>query len=81
MTRGRDLEGLVADLRALGVRRGQHLLVHSSLRSIGPVEGGVDAVLGALCEVAGPAATIVVPTHTSGNSRSSTVFRAATERP
>ncbi len=78
MTRGRDLEGLAADLRALGVRRGQDLLVHSSLRSIGPVEGGADAVLGALCEVAGPAATIVVPTHTSGNSRSSTVFRAAT---
>ena len=77
MTRGRNLEGLAADLRALGVRRGQDLLVHSSLRSIGPVEGGVDAVLGALCEVAGPAATIVVPTHTSGNSRSSTVFRAA----
>ena len=78
MTRGRDLEGLASDLRALGVRGGQDLLVHSSLRSIGPVEGGAEAVLGALQEVAGPTATIVVPTYTTGNSGSSTVFRAAT---
>lgn len=78
MTRMRDLEDLAADLRALGVQRGQDLLVHSSLRSIGPIEGGAEALLGALREVAGPAATMVVPTHTTGNSGSSTAFRAAT---
>jgi aminoglycoside N3'-acetyltransferase len=78
MTGGWDLQSLAADLRVLGVRRGQHLLVHSSLRSIGPVEGGAETVLRALREVAGPAATIVVPTHTSENSVSSAVFRAAT---
>lgn len=78
MRRVRDLEGLAADLRVLGVRRGQDLLVHSSLRSIGPVAGGAETLLGALREVAGPAATIVVPTHTAGNSGSSTVFHAAT---
>ena len=79
MSRGRDLAALAADLRALGVRPGQDLLVHSSLSSIGPVQGGPETVLGALREVAGPAATIVVPTHTAGNSGSSSAFRAATQ--
>jgi aminoglycoside 3-N-acetyltransferase len=79
MTLRGDLQGLAADLQALGVRPGQDLLVHSSLRNIGPVNGGVEAVLRALRKVAGPAATIVVPTHTAGNSASSTMFRMATD--
>lgn len=69
---------LLADLRALGVRPGQDLLVHSSLRRLGPVAGGASTLLDALREVTGPAATIVVPAYTAGNSGSSTTFRAAT---
>jgi aminoglycoside 3-N-acetyltransferase len=79
MTSGLDVADLITDLRTLGVRRGQDLLVHSSLHSIGPVAGGAEAVLAALREVAGPGATIVVPTFTTGNSGSSIAFRAATE--
>jgi aminoglycoside 3-N-acetyltransferase len=82
VTPGPGLEGLIIDLRGLGVRRGQDLLVHSSLHSIGSAaEGtaGAAAMLGALREVAGPAATIVVPTHTTGNSGSSTAYHAATD--
>jgi aminoglycoside 3-N-acetyltransferase len=78
VTRARGLEGLVTDLRALGVKRGQDLLVHSSLRRIGPVAGGAETVLAALREAAGPAATIVVPTHTTENSGSSFAFHVAT---
>jgi aminoglycoside 3-N-acetyltransferase len=78
MMGGRDFSGLVADLRTLGVRLGQDVLVHSSLRSIGPVDGGAQVLLEALCEVAGHTATIVVPTHTPENSGSSPAFRAAT---
>ena len=78
MSARRDLPSLVADLRRLGVRPGQDLLVHSSLRTIGPVDGGAATVLAALREAAGPLATIVVPTHTTGNSRSSPAFRAGT---
>ena len=76
---GRDFETLVADLRALGVRRSQDLLVHSSLRNLGRVEGGARTVLAALRATAGPEATIVVPTHTAHNSLSSRDFRAASE--
>jgi aminoglycoside 3-N-acetyltransferase len=78
MVRRPDFSGLVADLRELGVRPGQHLLVHSSLRSIGSVEGGAPAVLDALCEVVGRA-TIVVPTFTARNSVSSAAFRKETK--
>jgi aminoglycoside 3-N-acetyltransferase len=76
---GVDLGRLVADLRALGLRRGQHLLVHSALSAIGFVNGGPATLLQALQEVVGPAATIVVPTQTPWTSRTSRAFRAATE--
>jgi aminoglycoside 3-N-acetyltransferase len=58
---------LAGGLRRLGVRAGQTLLVHSSLRSLGWVDGGASAVVRALQEVLGPAGTIVVPTQTADN--------------
>lgn len=79
---GRDLadrEQLVAEFRSLGLRRGQDLLVHCSLRQMGHVRGGVATVLNAVLDVAGPEATVVVPTHTTRNSLSSNVFRTATD--
>ncbi|MEW2385695.1 AAC(3) family N-acetyltransferase [Micromonospora sp. NPDC047707] len=76
MTVGRA--GLAADLRALGLSIGATVLVHASLRRIGPVAGGPAAVLAALCDVLGPAGTVVVPTQTAGNSNTSPAFRTAT---
>lgn len=68
---------LAADLRRLGLRREQDLLVHCSLRRIGPVEGGAATLLAALRDVAGPRATVVVPAQTAQNSLTSRDFRAA----
>lgn len=59
---------LAADLRTLGVRAGDVVLMHSSLRSLGFVAGGPRAVVEALLEVLTPDGTLVVPTHTSDNS-------------
>ncbi|MDR7278580.1 aminoglycoside N(3)-acetyltransferase [Catenuloplanes atrovinosus] len=59
---------LAADLAALGVRPGGVLLVHCSLRAIGWVCGGAEAVVLALRDVLGPDGTLVVPTHTPVNS-------------
>jgi aminoglycoside 3-N-acetyltransferase len=64
-------ESLAADLRALGARPGQVLLIHASARRIGPVHGGAAAVVAALREVAGPAGTLVVPAMTAENSDTS----------
>jgi aminoglycoside 3-N-acetyltransferase len=59
---------IAADLRALGLRAGSSVLVHSSLRSIGWVAGGPVAVIQALFDVIGDDGTLVMPTHTGGNT-------------
>ncbi len=56
-------ERITRDLRALGVREGTTLLVHSSLSSLGFVIGGAPAVIGALRAAIGPQGTLVLPTH------------------
>lgn len=61
-------DSLADDVRALGVRPGETLLVHSSLSSLGWVCGGAAVVVGALLDVLGDAGTLVVPTHSSDNS-------------
>ena len=50
-----------ADLQQLGVRGGQILMVHSSLRKIGYVLGGAQSVVQALIEMLGPDGTLVMP--------------------
>ena len=62
------VRSLVSDLRALGVRAGDTLLLHSSQRSLGFVAGGTHAVVQALTEALGPTGTLVVPTHTPDNT-------------
>jgi len=52
---------LAADLRTLGIVEGDTLLLHPSLTSIGPVEGGPEAVFGALEEVLGESGTLALP--------------------
>ena len=54
---------MVSDLRALGVRPGGLLLVHSSLSSLGYVRGGREAVIRALTGALGRDGTLVMPTH------------------
>jgi aminoglycoside 3-N-acetyltransferase len=70
-------ELLAADLRCLGLRCGQDLLIHCSLRQIGPLEVGATTLLDALLDVAGPEATFVVPSQTTLNSLTSRDFHAA----
>ncbi|CAN5835620.1 AAC(3) family N-acetyltransferase [soil metagenome] len=57
-------EQMVNQLRALGLGAGQIVFVHSSLRSLGYVEGGAEAVVDAFLEVLGATGTLVVPTFT-----------------
>ncbi len=56
-------------LRVLGLRAGDIVFVHSSLSSMGYVEGGADAVVDALLDVLGPEGTLVVPTFTPSHGR------------
>jgi aminoglycoside 3-N-acetyltransferase len=52
---------LTRDLLALGVEPGGVLLVHSSLKSLGPHAGGPEAVIAALREALGPQGTLLLP--------------------
>lgn len=61
-------ESLESDLKALGIRPGMTLLVHSSLSSLGWVCGGPVAVILALEQVLGPRGTLVMPTHSGALS-------------
>ncbi len=57
------VKSLQADLRALGVKPGMVVLVHSSLSAMGWVCGGAVAVIVALQEALGSAGTLVMPAH------------------
>ncbi|SCL19925.1 aminoglycoside 3-N-acetyltransferase [Micromonospora pallida] len=78
MTEPIDRAGLAAELRAVGLTEGRSVLVHASLRRMGPVAGGPVTVLAALRDVLGDAGTVVVPAQTAGNSITSPAFRAHT---
>jgi len=61
-------DSLAADLRTLGLRAGDIVLCHTSLRSLGWVCGGPVAVVQALLDVLGPDGTLAVPAHSTDNS-------------
>ncbi|MFH8519585.1 aminoglycoside N(3)-acetyltransferase [Streptomyces gelaticus] len=63
--------GLAGQLSGLGVEPGGVLLVHASMRAVGPVSGGVLAVAGALRDTLGAHGTLVVPAFTPENSDTS----------
>lgn len=61
---------LAAEFAALGIPQGGHVLVHSSLRSLGQVAGGADAVIDSLLAVLGAQGTLLVPTLTGSEALS-----------
>lgn len=56
-------ERLVADFRALGFEPGDTVLAHSSLKSLGYVEGGPRTVIEALYQSVSPGGTIALPAY------------------
>lgn len=55
-------DDLIKGLRAAGLQSGDHLVLHSSYRSLGEVEGGPPTVIDALLEAIGPAGNLMLPT-------------------
>jgi len=58
-------EDIKAGLKALGLKKGDTVGVHSSLSSFGYVEGGADAVIDALLETVGKEGNVVMSTHSA----------------
>jgi len=51
---------IVSDLKGLGVRQGQVVMLHASVKAIGWVVGGPDIVIQALLDVLGPGGTLMM---------------------
>lgn len=57
---------LTIDMKRIGIKEGDIIIVHGSMKKIGGVvEGGPEAVIQALLDAVGPAGTIVFPTFTA----------------
>ncbi|WP_437676891.1 AAC(3) family N-acetyltransferase [Sorangium sp. So ce131] len=61
-----NVSQVAAELRALGVRPGGVLLVHTSFRAVRPIQGGPLGLLRALRAAVGDDGTLVMPTMTDG---------------
>jgi len=59
---------ITQQLETLGVRRGGVLLVHTSFRAVGPVDGGPAGLIAALRAAVGVDGTVVMPTMTDGEA-------------
>ena len=55
------IESLGCDLRLLGISEGDVLFVHSSFKSLGPVDGGAETVVAALMDVVGLSGLLLMP--------------------
>jgi aminoglycoside 3-N-acetyltransferase len=60
---------ITAQLRALGVREGGVLLVHTSYRAVRPVDGGPQGLIGALRDSLGPDGTLAMPSWTGDDDQ------------
>lgn len=58
----RGIIEIVKDLRALGVENGDKLMVHSSFKSLGKVDGGISTFVTALEKAVGDEGTLMFPT-------------------
>lgn len=54
---------ITADLRKMGIQTGDILFIHSSLKSLGYVDGGPKAVIQGLLDAVGPEGTLLLPTY------------------
>lgn len=59
-----DYKILKDDLSAIGLRYGDSVLVHSSYKSMGGLDGGIQTLVDALLSVIGDRGTLIVPTLT-----------------
>ena len=61
-------EDIVAGLRSLGLASGEGVVVHSSLKSFGRVDGGAETVIAALMQVIMAEGTLLMPSFNHGGA-------------
>ena len=58
-----DFDSLTNDFKNLGIKNDDNVLIHSSMKSIGEVEGGADTVLDVFCAYLKDKGNIALPSH------------------
>lgn len=61
-------EDIITQLSQLGLKRGDKVMVHSSLSRFGHVEGGADTVIEALMEILTPEGILIMPSFNHGRA-------------
>jgi aminoglycoside 3-N-acetyltransferase len=61
MTPEKAVEQIASDLHAAGLPRGAAVLVHSSMKSLGPVPGGPETAIRGFLQALGPDGTLLLP--------------------
>lgn len=56
-----DYNKIRDDLRNLGIKKGDDLLIHSSFKSLGNVEGGIQTLIEAIISLLGDNGTLLIP--------------------
>ncbi len=64
-----------AALHSLGIQRGHAIVVHSSLKSFGRVDGGAPAVVEAAMEAVGPEGVLTMPVYASSTDAHGDLLR------
>ena len=59
-----DYKQLTEDFRTLGIVKGDSVIVHSSYKSMGGIEGGIETLIEAMLSVVGDSGTLIFPTLT-----------------
>ena len=54
-------DDIARQLTSLGLRRGDCVMMHSSLSALGPVDGGAETVVDAIRDAIGSVGTLIVP--------------------
>jgi aminoglycoside 3-N-acetyltransferase len=67
---------LIKQFKDIGIKEGMSLLVHSSLKRVGPVEGGPDTIIDALFETLGKDGTLMMSTVSGNVNPEQPVFHA-----
>ncbi|HUT80742.1 MAG TPA: AAC(3) family N-acetyltransferase [Candidatus Bathyarchaeia archaeon] len=62
------VKSLIKDFQTIGLKKGDIVIVHSSMSKIGWIAGGPETIVDALMEVITPEGTIAMPSMTTGNT-------------
>ena len=69
-----NFNSLLNDIQSLGIEKEDKIMIHSSLKRVGKIDGEADTLLNAFCSYLGDKGLLVLPCHTWGTLNEGQVF-------